>query len=141
MEGIVIREMTIGDYPRVYELWAATEGVGLGPADSREGIGRMLARNAGCSFVAERDGREIVGALLCGHDGRRGCLYHLAVSPGCRKGGLGRGLVESCLAKLREAGIGRCHLHVFPDNRDGTLFWRHLGFNKRDDLHLFSIDP
>lgn len=137
-DGIVIREMNIGDYEKVFALWSRTAGVGLSAADSRESVGRMLERNAGFSFVAERDGREIAGALLSGHDGRRGCLYHLAVSEDCRGAGIGRALVESCFARFSEAGIGKCHIFVFPDNLDGMRFWQRLGLTRRDDLLFFS---
>jgi len=75
-----IREMTIGDYDEVLALWKGTEGVGLTPADSRQNVARFLARNPGLSLVA-RAGGKIVGAVLGGHDGRKGYLYHLAVAP------------------------------------------------------------
>jgi ribosomal protein S18 acetylase RimI-like enzyme len=132
--------MSIDDYPQVFALWSGTAGIGLSAADSRENIAKMLERNPGCSFVAERDGREIVGTLVCGHDGRRGCLYHLAVRPEYRRGGVGRALVDSCLARLKLAGIGRCHMQVYPDNAEGSAFWRRIGFYKRDDLHFYSKD-
>ena len=65
-----IREMTIQDYDAVIALWQSVIGMGLSDSDSREGIGRYLARNPGMSFAAW-DGDLLVGAVLCGHDGRR----------------------------------------------------------------------
>ncbi|MDT8903961.1 GNAT family N-acetyltransferase [Anaeroselena agilis] len=136
--GISIRAMTIDDYPQVYALWAATAGLTLGGADSRASIGKVLARNEGFSFVAERNGREIVGALLCGHDGRRGCLYHLAVAADCRRAGLGRALVAASLASLKDAGIERCHLFVNLDNPAGASFWRQAGFTVQGDVEFYA---
>ncbi|MFQ5903472.1 MAG: GNAT family N-acetyltransferase [Candidatus Binatia bacterium] len=81
--GIVIREMALQDYDEVLALWQTSEGVGLSDADLEEGVARFLDRNPGLSFVA-LDGEHLVGAVLCGHDGRRGYIHHLVVSkPHC----------------------------------------------------------
>ena len=65
-----IREMRPDDYPVVIALWQACEGIGLSDADSPEAIARYLEHNPGLSFVAlEQD--QLLGAALCGHDGRR----------------------------------------------------------------------
>ena len=49
-----IAEMKIEDYDEVSALWAKSEGVGLDPDDTRDGIGQYLGRNPGLSFVATR---------------------------------------------------------------------------------------
>ena len=90
---MTIRAMHMEDYDAVYALWLESTGMGLNDYDdSREGIGRYLRRNPESCFVAEDDG-AIVGAVLAGHDGRRGHLNHLAVAPERRRQGLGRALV------------------------------------------------
>ncbi len=76
----MIRRMTIEDYEEVKELWMSIKGFAIRSIDdSREGVERFLTRNPDSSVVAVEDGR-IVGAILCGHDGRRGCLYHVCVA-------------------------------------------------------------
>lgn len=138
-----IREMLIADYDTVLALWQATEGVGLSAADSREAIERYLTRNPGMSFVACSTGVapcEIVGAVLAGHDGRRGYLHHLAVRPEYRKQGLGQALVERSMACLRAEGIDKCHLFVFTQNEIGRAFWEHSGWTKRNTLIIMSKD-
>jgi len=124
-----ITEMKIADYDEVFALWQDTEGVGLHPdeCDSRRGIGRYLARNPGLCFVA-RDGAKLVGTVLCGTDGRRGYLNHLAVVPGHRREGLGTALVRRCLAALKEIGIPKCNLFVLADNKAAIAFWEKLGW-------------
>ena len=120
-----IRSMTMADYPAVVALWQATEGMGLSRADTPEAIGRYLAgRNPGLSAVAVSASGEVAGALLCGHDGRRGLLHHLAVHRDYRRRGLGRALVNHCLAGLQNEGIDRCHLLVFTDNQPAGIFGR-----------------
>lgn len=138
-----IREMTIADYDAVLALWQATEGVGLSAADSRDAIERYLVRNPGMSFVAcssETEQSEIVGAVLAGHDGRRGYLHHLAVRPAYRKQGLGQALVERSMICLRAEGIEKCHLFVFKQNEIGRTFWEHIGWTERETLLIMSRD-
>lgn len=129
--------MKIGDYEEVAELWRKTEGVGLNESDTRPNIAAYLKRNPGMSFVA-RAGSKIIGAVPCGHDGRRGYLHHLAVAKENRKRGLGRRLVESCLARLRKHGITRCNLFVFAGHHDGQSFWIHNDFKQREDLRVMQ---
>ncbi len=137
---IEIREMTIADYDEAIALWRATEGMGLSAADTRESIARYLARSPGMSFVARGEDGSLAGAVLCGHDGRRGYLHHLAVHTACRWQGLGRRLTERCLAALRTEGIDKCHLFVKRDNTSGQSFWEKTGWYERVDLVLMSKD-
>lgn len=132
-----IRPMSPEDHAAAHALWCATEGMSLNATDSAEAVARFLARNPGLSVVVERDG-VLVGTALCGHDGRRGFLYHVAVARECRGLGLGRAMVERCLAALEAVGIGRVHIVVFASNEPGVRFWEHLGFTPRRELLLCS---
>ena len=131
--------MTAADHAAALALWQATEGMGLGAADSAENVAAFLARNPGLSVVAEQAGR-IVGTALCGHDGRRGFLYHLAVAREFRGAGTGRALVDWCLAGLQRHGLTRCHIIVFAHNEAGRRFWAHLGFQERNGLLICSYE-
>jgi ribosomal protein S18 acetylase RimI-like enzyme len=135
--SIVIREMVIEDYDEVLALWRTSKGVGLSDADSEEGVARFLDRNPGLSFVA-LDGEHLVGAILCGHDGRRGYIHHLVVSKPHRRKGLGRALVGRCLSTLRRDGIAKCHIFVFDDNNDTIAFWKNIGWTQRVELIMMS---
>src|SRR5690606_29848318 len=106
-------------------------------ADSREGIARYLARNPGLSFVAVQHGR-IVGTVMAGHDGKRGYLQHLLVLEALRNRGIGRALVSRSLEGLKRDGILKSHLMILVDNQPGRSFWSRLGWQQRDDVHLFS---
>ena len=129
--------MTPDDLPEVIELWTRTEGVGLNESDCVPALTVFLARNPGLSRVA-REGEKIVGAVLCGHDGRRGFLYHLAVATEYRGRGLGAALVAQCLAGLSELGIQKCNAVVYQDNAQGQRFWSRLKFNPRNDLRFWQ---
>jgi len=129
--------MRSGDYPEVRVLWEKADGVGLGESDTPEAIAIYLERNPDLSLVALRQGR-LVGAVLCGHDGRRGYLHHLAVEAAARKQGIGRALVEACLANLDRCGIPKCNIFLFADNEEGRRFWNRLGWQSRPDLSMLQ---
>ena len=129
--------MAIEDYDDVVSLWEAAEGVGLSDADSRESTAAYLAHNPGLSFAAHDEG-QLVGAVLCGHDGRRGYVHHLAVRRSHRRRGIGRTLADRCLAALRREGIHKCHLFVFSENREAVAFWRKIGWTQRIELVMMS---
>ncbi len=134
----IVRPFRVKDYDAVIALWRRTEGVGLNESDTRRAIAAFLRRNPRLSFVAEKNGR-VIGAVLCGHDGRRGYLHHLAVSKRHRRRGIGRLLVNACLAKLRKAGISKCNIFIFANNADGMKFWAHTGWSLRTELRLMQI--
>lgn len=125
--------MTAADYDGVIALWRTTEGVGLSEADDRGPIAAYLDRNPGMSFVVVADGR-IVGAVLGGHDGRRGYLHHLAVASAWRRRGLGRALVDAVLEAVKRHGLGKCNLFLFAHNAAGRAFWLRRGWIAREDL-------
>jgi ribosomal protein S18 acetylase RimI-like enzyme len=126
--------MTLSDYDRVHALWMSCQNMGLNDLDdSREGIGRYLRRNPTTCFVAEA-GDALAGAILAGHDGRRGFIYHTAVRPECRKQGIATQLVEHAMAALEKEGIHKAALVVFERNALGNAFWERIGFEERTDL-------
>jgi N-acetylglutamate synthase len=134
-----IQNMSIRDYGDVFALWKTTPGIGLheDEDDSKDGIRRYLKRNPGMSFVARKNG-QVIGAVLSGHDGRRGYLHHLAVAGNHRKKGIGKALVERVLSRLKAAGIRKCHIFILTDNAAGQRFWKHMGWKKRMDLYIMT---
>jgi len=135
--AIRIRNMRLEDHPFVLELWKRSRGVGVDKDDSRRSIRAYFARNPGMSFVACA-GRRVVGAVLCGHEGRRGYLNHLAVDGKFRKRGIGRLLVERCLENLGRLDIRKCNAFLFSANREGLRFWRRVGWKVRRDILLLQ---
>lgn len=134
---IQIQKFNIEDYENVYALWEKCDGIGLSNADTKESIERYLNRNQGMSFVAKEEG-TLVGAILAGHDGRRGYIHHLAVNKNARRRGIGMRLVEESFAVLSGESIEKCHIFVFRDNLRATDFWVNKGWNVRMDLNIIS---
>ena len=134
--NIQIEEMTIEHYEQVVALWCGFEGVGLSHDDSKENISRFLSRNPGMSLVAF-DGDCLVGAVLCGHDGRRGYMYHLATKKDYQRQGIGSTLAERGLAALKGRGINHCHVFAFSGNREAVKFWEKLGWERFEEVANF----
>ncbi|MBO5293584.1 MAG: GNAT family N-acetyltransferase [Lachnospiraceae bacterium] len=135
----MIRKMTIEDYEQVYALWKTIKGFAMRSIDdSREGVERFLKRNPDTSVVAVEDGK-VVGAILCGHDGRRGCLYHVCVDPAYRMRGIGKAMVVFCMHALKEEGISKVSLIAFTENDIGNAFWKCIGWTKREDLNYYDF--
>lgn len=135
----IYREATIKDYDQMYQLWENTEGMGLSDSDTKEYIEKFLNKNQGLNYVCEEE-EKIIGTILCGEDGRRGYLYHLAVDKEYRRSGIGKQLVEIVLRNLKKRGIIKCHLFVYYENELGKTFWEKTGWYKRDELLIYSKD-
>ena len=133
------RQFTIEDYDAAIELWSRIEGLDVAEGDDPETITRYLKQNRGLSRVA-LDGSTIVGAALCGHDGRRGYIYHLAVDPAYHGRGIGKQLMDECLAGLKRAGLQRANILVAKDNPRGRDFWRRNGWEDLDGAAAMGID-
>lgn len=135
----MLRVMTIDDYDEVYALWKQIHGFGIRSVDdSREGIARFLKRNPETSVVAIEDGR-IVGAILCGHDGRRGCLYHVCVDADHRMRGIGKSMVVFAMEALKREQINKVSLIAFTKNDIGNAFWNEIGWTRRRDLNYYDF--
>ncbi len=135
----MVRVMTLDDYDGVKALWMKIKGFGIRSIDdSREGVERFIKRNPTTSVVAVEDGK-IVGSILCGHDGRRGCLYHVCVDEAYRMRGIGKSMVVMAMEALKEEGINKVSLIAFTKNDIGNAFWKEIGWTKREDLNYYDF--
>jgi len=124
------------DYLKVKNLWTSIEkGVHLSPSDTPDEVQKKLTRDPDLFLVAEEDG-QIVGTVIGGFDGRRGLLYHLAVSASYRGRGIGSRLMEEIESRLRSKGCLRCYLLVTADNPEGMAY-----YEKRDWQRMELVVP
>ena len=139
LENIIIRTMTIEDYEQVKKLWLSISGFGIRSIDdSREGVSRFLLRNPDTSIVAELNG-EIVGSILCGHDGRQACFYHVCVKEELRCHGIGKAMAIKAMSQLKKEGINKISLVAFKSNEAGNSFWPKVGWKLRDDFNTYDF--
>jgi N-acetylglutamate synthase len=136
---IVTREFRMDDYNAALQLWHRVEGLEIAEGDDKEGVAQFVARNPGLSRVAV-DGTTVVGVAMCGHDGRRGYIYHLAVDQTYRRDGVGKRLVQECLDGLRQVGIVRALILVANHNLVGAEFWKRAGWEDIPGAVTMGID-
>ena len=135
----MIRTMTIEDYQGVHDLWMTIKGFGIRSVDdSEEGIAAFLKRNPTTSVVAVENGK-IVGSILCGHDGRRGCFYHVCVADQYRRRGIGKAMAVYAMNALKKEHINKVSLIAFAKNDIGNAFWNSIGWTKREDLNYYDF--
>ena len=137
---IAIRNVTIEDYDKLYELWNSTEQSrrALNPVDdSRDGIARYLRRNPTTCFLAcpAEDPRRVIGVILTGHDGRRAIIHHMCIHPEFRRRGIARMLLQEAEEALRAEGITKVFGLVFKDNDPANAFWESQGYTLRTNLN------
>ena len=139
MGRVIIRAMAASDYDGVISLWKTINGFGIRSIDdSKEGVIKFLNRNPGISMVAVEDG-EIIGSVLCGHDGRTGYLYHVCVRLDKRMHGIGRQMVGRCMQQLQEEGVNKVSLIAFTSNEGGNAFWKEVGWTERADVNFYDF--
>lgn len=126
-----LRNFTLEDYEAVIDLWHNTD-IHIGPSESREGLAHKLERDADLFLVADDNG-QIIGAVEGAYDGRRGWVYHLAVSPPYQKQGIGRQLLTELETRLKARGCLKLNLLIYADNADVQQFYQRLDF-QRDNI-------
>lgn len=135
----MIRLMVPEDYDSVYALWKNIEGFGIRSIDdSREWVERFIKRNPTTNIIAEEDGK-VVGAILCGHDGRQGAFYHVCVHKDYRKLGIGKAMVVRAMQALRDEKINKVTLVAFRTNSGGNAFWRRVGWKCKEDINTYEF--
>lgn len=137
---ITIRTMQPEDYEEVHALWMTIHGFGIRSIDdSYDFVSRFIRRNPTTSIVAENAAGAIVGSILCGHDGRSACFYHVCVAEQYRRNGIGRAMVATAMQALRNEHVNKVTLIAYKNNAVGNLFWNAEGFDERADVNYFEM--
>ncbi len=87
--------------------------------------------------MAEINSR-IVGAVLGTHDGRKGWINRLAVSPAHRRQGIAAALVAAVEAQLAKLGIEIVACLIEDWNKDSMIVFERLGYKRHPDVLYFS---
>lgn len=137
---MLIREFDFSsDLVAACALWdASAPGVHLGKSDTPDALSKKLQRDPDLFLVAEEDG-ELIGTVIGGFDGRRGMIYHLAVSQSHRCKGVGKALMDEVERRLREKGCIRAYLMVVKGN-EAARFYENLGWSVMTNVDTFAKD-
>ena len=133
-----IRTMVSSDYDEVYELWYSIKSVEIRQFDVyRDGIVKFFERNNTTCVVAVCDGK-IIGSILCGHDGREACFYHVCVREDMRNHGVATHMVNYIIDKLNKLNINKIRLVAFKNNKLGNKFWKDIGFVQNKNINIYE---
>ncbi|MDP3744039.1 MAG: GNAT family N-acetyltransferase [Methylotenera sp.] len=137
-QPVVLDSIHEGDYPKLIKLWEAAGNIDVQQTDTPEVLARFLYRNPTCSYAAYA-GTRLIGAILAGHDGWRGHLYHMAVKPDYRERGIGTRLVSAAVRAIKSEDVQKIHCLVKRDNVISQQFWEACSFEQREDLLDYSL--
>lgn len=139
MSTIEYRIMQDSDIEAVLSFWKNIDGVHLhsNGEETYDAIFSYLQRNPNLSFVAVC-GSEIVGAVMCGHDGRRGYLNHLGVGSEYRRKGIAKQLLSSVEKELIKLGIKKEALFVLCKNTSAQEFYEHIGWKEETIVKVYA---
>jgi len=126
-----IRQYEPRDEESVVQLWTDC-GLVVPWNNPRCDIQLKLKVQADMFLVACLD-NQVVATVMAGYDGHRGWINYLAVSPRCRRAGIGRRMMAEAEALLRAAGCPKVNLQVRRANAAVIEFYKRIGF-KMDDV-------
>ena len=125
---MIFRDYDEGDFDAVVALWEACNLTRPWNPPSRD-IALLCESRHGTLLLAEEAG-EVVGSVMVGHDGHRGWMYYLAVSPARQRGGLGKALVTEAEKWLAARGVRKVQLMVRPENTAVLRFYEAIGYGE-----------
>ncbi|RNF93328.1 GNAT family N-acetyltransferase [Streptomyces botrytidirepellens] len=126
MSDLRIRHATPSDVDTVLAFWReAAEGTSI--SDDRDGVARLIARDAESLLLAERDG-TLAGTVIAGFDGWRCHLYRLAVHPAHRRRGVATALLDAAEERFAALGGRRGDAMVLDENALAHHAWSAAGY-------------
>jgi len=78
-------------------------------------------------LVGEENG-AIVASVMVGHDGHRGIVYYVSVSPECQGKGFGHQIMQAAEEWLRERDVWKMNLLIRQGNEKVQAFYESLGY-------------
>ena len=113
----------------VIDIWKQTFHYGTAHNEPKLAIAKKVERQDGLFFVALSTGDQVVGTVMCGHDGHRGWIYSLAVLPELQRSGLGSELMLHAERTLKLLGCIKINLQITEGNEGVQSFYETLGYS------------
>jgi len=120
------REIEDADVKGVIALWTAC-GLMRPWNDPHKDIAFARESETSTILVAGHAGR-IVASAMVGHDGHRGMLYYVAVTPEVQNRDLGKRAVRAAEDWLRQRGVWKINLLIRAENEKVRGFYERLGY-------------
>lgn len=136
--AVTIRTMRLSDYNSVFRLWKQGD-IPYRPQgrDSKKNITKQLKQPTSYFLVAEAE-KKIIGAVIGTHDGRKGWINRLVVTPSFQKKGVGRRLVEAVEQHYTSIGIDIIAALIEDWNTTSMQAFERLGYTKHTDILYYS---
>ena len=135
---VLIREFRLDDYDAPIALWNDAQLPHRPKGRDRlDKIEREVDRGNAVYLVAELDGK-LVGSVLGTHDGRKGWINRLAVSPEFRQQGIARMLVNDVEKRLYELGIETIACLIQDQNKISMQMFEKLGYERESNIVYFT---
>jgi ribosomal protein S18 acetylase RimI-like enzyme len=140
---IEIRTLNLGDYDAICEVWKAS-GVHYQATgrESREAFAGQMASGLQTVLGAVDcdNGERLVGVVLLTHDGRKGWINRLGVTPDHQRQGIGKMLVRAAEDLLHEKGLTIVAALVEYDNEASLALFKSEGFQVVNAYYLTKRD-
>jgi len=101
---------------------------------------KLLALRYPELFLTAVSNDYVLGYVVAFAVGKQGHIVSLAVRPGHRRMGVGTGLLESLLERLRSNGVDEVFLEVREDNLVAAGLYRKLGFREFSRIARYYED-
>ncbi len=133
-----MRPLRAGDYDDLVRLWVAS-GLPHRPdgRDSKENILRE-ARSRTTDFLVAERGNEIVGAVLCTNDGRKGWINRLAVAPSNQHEGIASLLIAEAGKRFEARGLAVTACLIHEDNSPSRALFERMGYELDRSVLYYS---
>ena len=142
--AVEIHELRPMDCEKVAALWDAADAAPFAESMSAEAILRFLRRNPNLALVA-RDGKDVVGAVLCHEDAAAGRLHHVAVSPDLKDTPLADELIDRAVKKMTDRHRSKSRIALSAERDDAefwdTRLWRDVPDLRADIEQPITEDP
>lgn len=127
---IVVQAMKELDIDKVLKLWSDIFGSSfLESSVTKNDLIEYLRKNPETSSVACNGEGEVIGALLCGNDGVRGFIYHIAIYEEYRVNEIKKSMLDRSLEKLKEVGIKTGFIFTQKYNHDTDVAFNSIGWD------------
>jgi ribosomal protein S18 acetylase RimI-like enzyme len=135
---IKIREFEINDYDDVIKLWISSN-LPFKPRgrDKYDKIEKEIKNDNSIFLIAEFEGK-IIGSVFGTHDGRKGWINRLAISPNFQGKDLAKKLCNNLENRFYNLGIEIIGCLIENWNEKSINYFEKIGFTKHEDIIYFS---
>lgn len=137
-DGVIIRNFRLEEYEMLVRMWEESRLPHKPKGrDKKENIAREISSPSAIFLVAEKDGK-LIGSAFGTHDGRKGWINRVAVTPAFRRLGIAAALVKEIERRIASMGIDIIACLIERWNRESMEFFEKIGYECHRDIFYFT---